>query len=425
MTLVAGTAPAAAQAPQAPAAPPAVAAPAAPTAAATTPGAAPAPGPAAAAKQQLRIILAKVTRELPVPLSLLDAIPADDGLAGAKLGISDNNTTGRFLNQDFVLDVVEKEKPADLIADVLAKLAPNAGFIVADASPATILALADAVKDKGAMVINASAPDEELREAQCRPNLMHTIPSRTMLTDALAQYLAVKRWRKWFLIAGTSPADKAYAAALRASAKRFGHQIVDERNFEYDAGSRRTDGGFEQVKQQISSFTQNAKPHDIVVVADEGQLFGEHVLYRTWEPRPVAGTVGLTPVTYHASIELYGGTQFQNRFRRLANRPLRELDYNVWLAVRAVGEAASRKKSVQTTDLAPYMRSSEFELAAFKGVKTTFRDWNGQLRQPIPVVTPKILVTVSPQPEFLHQFSALDTMGPDKPETACKAYTAK
>ena len=29
--------------------------------------------------------------------------PADDGLAGARLAIDDNNTTGRFMNQQFAL----------------------------------------------------------------------------------------------------------------------------------------------------------------------------------------------------------------------------------------------------------------------------------------------------------------------------------
>jgi ABC transporter substrate binding protein (PQQ-dependent alcohol dehydrogenase system) len=371
------------------------------------------------------ILYARERRELPLPLSFLDLPPADDGLAGAKLAIADNNTTGRFLNQDFKLDVVEADKPDALVAAVVGKVAAGATFVVVDAAAPTLLALADALKGKDALLFNASAPDESLREEDCRANVMHTAPSRSMLTDALAQYLAWKRWTKWFLVAGTLPADKAYVEALRRSAKRFGSTIVEERSFQYDAGSRRTDGGFEQVQQQIPAFTQNAKPHDVVVVADEGELFGEYIPFRTWDPRPVAGTAGLVPSSWHPAIELWGGTQFQNRFKRMSGRAMRALDYNVWLAVRAVGEAASRKRSAVLADLVAYMRSPEFELAAFKGVKTTFRNWNGQLRQPLLITTPKILVSVSPQQGFLHQVSELDTLGFDKPETKCKAYLTK
>ena len=36
-------------------------------------------------------------------VSLLDKPAADDGLAGAQLAINDNNTTGRFIGQQFAL----------------------------------------------------------------------------------------------------------------------------------------------------------------------------------------------------------------------------------------------------------------------------------------------------------------------------------
>jgi ABC transporter substrate binding protein (PQQ-dependent alcohol dehydrogenase system) len=88
-----------------------------------------------------------------------------------------------------------------------------------------------------------------------------------------------------------------------------------------------------------------------------------------------------------------------------------------------VGEAASRTKSNDFKQIASYLKSPTFEVAGFKGVGLSVRDWNGQVRQPIPVVTPKLLVSVSPQPGFLHQTSELDTLGIDKPETKCKAYT--
>jgi ABC transporter substrate binding protein (PQQ-dependent alcohol dehydrogenase system) len=125
---------------------------------------------------------------------------------------------------------------------------------------------------------------------------------------------------------------------------------------------------------------------------------------------------------WHPAIELWGGTQFQNRFKRLAGRTMRPLDYNVWVAVRSVGEAATRTNTNDPKVLIPYMRSAEFELAAFKGQKVTYRAWNGQLRQPILVATAKMLVSVSPQPGFLHQVTELDTLGVDQPETKCTAF---
>lgn len=375
---------------------------------------------------KVRILMAREIREdrLP-PLSLLDIPPPDDGVAGAKLAIADNNTTGQFLKQEFLLDIVQSATAAELVQEVTKRVDDGIAYVVVDAAPDTLLAIADAVKDKDAVVFNASAPDEALREEQCRINVKHTVPSRSMLADALGQYMAWKQWRKWLLVIGPAPEDKAYADAIRRTAKRFGHKIVEERTFNYDPGSRRSDGGFEQIQQQIPGFMQGAPEHDVVVVADEGELFGDYFPYRTWTARPVIGTSGLFATSWHPAIELWGGTQFQNRFKRLAGRTMRPLDYNVWMAVRSVGEAATRKKTADAKTLIAYMRSPEFELAAFKGQKLTYRSWNGQLRQPILLVTAKVHVTVSPQPGFLHQLTELDTLGVDQPETKCTAFKNK
>lgn len=85
-----------------------------------------------------------------------------------------------------------------------------------------------------------------------------------------------KQWRRWFLVYGTGPDDEAFAAALRRAAKRFGAKVVEERPFIYEVGGRRADGGHEQIQQQIPTFTQNAPAYDVLMIADEGGLFGEY-----------------------------------------------------------------------------------------------------------------------------------------------------
>ena len=380
------------------------------------------PAAQAGAVQKIAIVLARELRDRPPPLSLLDFPPQDDGVAGARLAINDNNTTGRFLKQEFALDVVESASASDLIAEVSKRIDAGAGFVVADMSPAALLQLSDALKARDALILNAGSADDRLREADCRANVLHTAPSRAMLADGLAQYLVWKQWRRWLLVRGTGRDDEAFADALRRAAKRFGGKIVEERTFRVETGSRRSDGGHEQVQLQIPAFTQNAPAYDVLLVADEEEQFGDYFPYRTWDARPVAGTQGLAPMSWHPALEQWGATQFQNRFRRLANRPMRPLDYDVWVAVRSVGEAATRTRSAEPRALIAYMRSGEFDLAAFKGRKLSFRSWDGQLRQPILVGTAKLPVTVSPQPGFLHQFSELDTLGVDKPESGCKAY---
>jgi ABC transporter substrate binding protein (PQQ-dependent alcohol dehydrogenase system) len=356
-----------------------------------------------------------------LPLSMLDLPSPDDGIAGAKLGIADNNTTGRFLNQAFKLDTLNGT-PDDLIKSAVEKVAAGDNFIIADMQPDALLKLADALKDKPALIFNVGNPDDRLRQEDCRANVLHIAPTRAMLADSLAQYLAWKQWRNWLLVYGPTPEDKLLADAYRRSAKKFGGKIVQELEFNQNTGSRRADGGYEQVQQQISSFLQKAQDHDIVLIADEKHLFADYFPFRTWVPRPIAGSAGLTASSWHPAREFWGGTQFQHRFRRLNSRMMRSIDYDAWVATRVVGEAATRKHAADFATLRDFIKSPGFEVAAFKGVATSFRSWNGQLREPIIIGTPKLPVSVSPQAGFLHQTSVLDTLGFDKPESKCKAY---
>ena len=85
------------------------------------------------------------------------------------------------------------------------------------------------------------------------------------------------------------------------------------------------------------------------------------------------------------------------------------------------GERASERGPGSSRAESLFMRSDRFELAAYKGAPLSFRSWDGQLRQPILLADAHSLVSVSPQPGFLHQFSEFDTLGIDKPESKCRS----
>jgi ABC transporter substrate binding protein (PQQ-dependent alcohol dehydrogenase system) len=353
------------------------------------------------------------------PLSLVDKVVTDDGVQGARLGIQDSNTTGAFVKQHFVLDEIMVPEGGDVSAAFKQAVAKGLKFFVADLPAARLVAIADLPEGHDTLIFNAQAKDDNLRGEQCRANVLHTMPNRAMLTDALAQYLMWKQWREWFLLAGTGEGDKLFADAVRRSAKKFGAKIVEDQSYNAGSTSRRTDTGATQIQKQLPVLTQ-ASDYDVVIVADESDLFGEYLPYRTWLPRPVAGTQGLVPTAWSRTHEQWGATQFQNRFERFANRWMTERDYAAWLAVRSVTEAATRTKSIDYATLNGFIRGADFSVAGFKGQKLTFRDWDGQMRQPILLTAPRSLVSVSPQEGYLHEFSELDTMGFDRPDTVCK-----
>ncbi len=355
-----------------------------------------------------------------IPLSRLKVEPEDIGIAGAEIALTDNNTTGRFTKQQFTLEVERVPVGGDAV-EALEKLVQSGHhYIVVDAPAETLLRLSDAVKGKDVLLFNVRASDENLREKDCRANVLHTAPDRAMLADALAQYLVWKRWQRWLVVKGVFPEDLAYLDMVRRSAKRFGATIVEEREYKETPGARRSDSGEQQIQQQMPVFTQGAPSYDVVVVADEREVFGPYLPYRTWDPRPVAGTAGLQAMSWHPAHEQWGATQMQNRFQRAANRFMLPIDYQAWVAVRAIGESTSRVGSGDFAPVNAFLRSDEFGLAAFKGQKVTFRHWDGQLRQPIIVAGPDLPVSTSPQEGFLHEHAEVDTLGIDEPESECK-----
>ena len=84
---------------------------------------------------------------------------------------------------------------------------------------------------------------------------------------------------------------------------------MQERTFEDTGGARRTDSGVTLIQRQMPVFTQNAPDHDVLVAADESEVFAGFLPYRTWDARPVAGSAGLRPTSWDASHELWGGDQ--------------------------------------------------------------------------------------------------------------------
>ena len=358
-----------------------------------------------------------ITRQPPPPpLYEFDPAPEDDGLAGGRLAIRDNNTTGQFTGHRYSLEEETLEEGQDPVAAARALAARGIGYLALHLPADDLLSISDALKGDRTVLFNVSATDDRLRGADCRANVFHVVPSRAMLTDALTQFLAYKRWRRVFLIVGPQPGDTLYAELVRRSARKFGLVIAAEKPWEYGplarakADSPTTAGAL--------TLTQGLD-YDVAVVADEAGDFGDYLAYRTWDPDPswaprahrrhlasnirgVGGGTGPDPLPAHVRPP--------DASARLPGR----------MAVRAIGEAVTQTKATDSGTLSQFMRGADFSLPAYKGVSLSFRPWDQQLRQPVLLVQPRFLVSVAPEQGFLHQRTPLDTLGFDQPETACK-----
>ncbi len=359
------------------------------------------------------VVFISKEREVPPVLSNLDPILEDEGFYGVKLAIEDNLTTGRFLGHDYKAEFHRVLLDEDIGIEFKKLMKKGKKFFVVDFNHNELLSLMKIPGIEEVLIFNTRAKSDSLRNEECRKNFFHIAPSYSILSDALTQYLVKKKWKKWFLVTGPKKNDRLYADALKKSAKKFNIKIKDQKTWDFTSDLRRTAG------KEVPIFTKTSN-YDVLVVADEAGEFGEYLAYRTWDPRPVVGTQGLKPNSWHRTHEQWGATQMQNRFRRESGRWMTEVDYHSWTAVRAIGESITRTNSNNVRDVQEYMLGDKFGLGAYKGVKVSFRSWNGQLRQPVLLAAPRSMVSVSPQDGYIHPVSELDTLGKDRPESSCK-----
>lgn len=342
-----------------------------------------------------------------------DPVITEPGLKGARLGILDNNTTGQFTQQSFTLkeSIIPPEgQPAEAFKTLASE---GYRYIILDLPADSIAQLARLPEAHNLLLLDISSRDDSLRGPRCGANVLHFQPSHAMRADALAQYLMKKRWKHWFVVTGNGPEDNLLTEAIRKSSKKFGAKVVTDKPWSHQFDDRRT------PESEVPVFTQQ-DGYDVVIVADETKAFGDMLSYRTWLPRPIVGTAGLTAVSWDKTHEAWGALQLQNRFREMAGHWMTEVDYGAWLAIRTLGEAATRTKSLDFDKLKSFILGSDFALAGFKGVPLSFRAWDNQLRQPVLLAGERSLVAVAPIEGYLHPKNELDTLGNDEAESTCK-----
>ena len=205
---------------------------------------------------------------------------------GAEMAIRESHVLGRALKMKFSLERGEAKTAAGLISMIERMAAAGVRYFLIDADAAVITALGAATMGQDLLLFIISEPADALRGAECRAQVMHVIPSHAMMTDALAQFLVAKKWRKVLVLKGPAGEDAAFAAAFEVSARRFGVRIIASRDFVLGNDPR------EREKNNVALMTAEGN-YDVVFVADTEGEFGRYVPYQTYRPRPIIGTEGL------------------------------------------------------------------------------------------------------------------------------------
>ena len=332
---------------------------------------------------------------------------------GASVALEESEFAGSAAGVKFELRRAEAADAARLAGTLQKLSSEGVKLFLVDAPGEVVDALAQGTRGRDLLLFNLTALDDSLRLEKCQPHLFHVAPNHAMLTDALGQFLVARKWRNALVLKGPRPEDGALLAAFERSAKRFGVRIVETRPFVLGRDPR------ERAQNNVALLTAGAD-YDVVAVIDTDGEFARDVPYQVQKPRPVVGAAGLVADWWHWAWERHGAPQLNNRFTKVAKRPMTGYDWSAWAAVKAIAEGVVRTRTTDPKSLAAYLTGDQAALDGFKGNRLAFRSWDRQLSQPLLLTIGNWVVERAPLDGFLHAKNNMDTLGFDEKDSRCK-----
>jgi ABC transporter substrate binding protein (PQQ-dependent alcohol dehydrogenase system) len=380
---------------------------------APVPGPAPT-GPVTAAKIGFVGLKDDVRYHPQVAYTRIEISPALHPVEGARLAIGDMKIITDAAGVELSLDEEEATDANDAIAKLQAMAAAGERFAVLDLPGDVLAQVGPAMANTNMTLINASAPQDALRD-MCLPNVLHAAASDRMLADAYTQFLRHRNWLRVLVLQGDQPRDKEMADAFEQSADRMGVTIVARKQFTLS-----TDPANRENNDTL--LITGGLDYDVIYIADSLGEYSRKLPYATLLPRLVIGSTGLTAAEWHWSWDQDSATQVTLRFQRAAegNRVMSGYDWDAWMAVKAIATAYAKARSTDPEKIDAYLKGKRLRLDGSKGIVMDFRPWDRQLRMPIVLSTSNSTIGSAPFDEFLHENSELDSLGVDQPESKCQ-----
>tara|TARA_B100001250_G_scaffold228814_1_gene196411 strand:+ start:262 stop:1449 length:1188 start_codon:yes stop_codon:yes gene_type:complete len=343
--------------------------------------------------------------------------PTGRPFAGALVAYGESEKLFDILGKEIEISRFVLKDNEEILNKIKELVSQNTHFFIIDADSSFFKKIPE-FDLKNIAIFNITEPDDSLRQENCDSRVFHTIPSYSMLSDALAQYLVFKNWKKILLLKGPYEEDTIIADSFINSSNKYGLDIIETKDFILSNDPRKRE------ENNLALLTIGKK-YDVIYLADSDGEFGRYLPYSTKNPNLVIGSTGLTAETWHWSFERHGAPQLNSRFADIDDsRRMSNFDWAAWAAVNTIFKSSMKSKSVDSKKIIDFFKSDKFGLDGFKGPRLSFRLWDNQMRQPILLSTHNALIYKTPIEGFLHEKNDLDTLGSDELETRC-SFTNK
>lgn len=287
--------------------------------------------------------------------------------------------------------------------------------LVGGVGPGQAAALSATAQDHDVVFFNVGSPDDDLRGSACRRTTFHVDASSSMYLDATVAYYAGKGQRRWFFVLPDTAGGKALHARAVAALERRGDGSKQVGSAAVPPGPQPYGKVFDAIGKappDVVMSLQEASDQDFFL----GQVASARLGFAvTGYPFPMTQTreyytrflqsdpKGGDPraTLWDPTLRFNGAGDLNDRFAGMAGAPMDPAGWATFAGISILAQSVARSGASSTDALVRYLEGPHAEFDVDKGIPTSFRPWDHQLRQPLYMVQlnsgSKLGVTVQDQ----------------------------
>lgn len=326
---------------------------------------------------------------------------ARDVRQGAEFAFEEFEFNAMLTELDLQVEISEAGDAEAAVAAAAALAAAEGGLdgLAGGFDHATALALSEWAEGEGIPFINLGAPADSLRGDECASFTFHVAPSAAMYLDAIGGFYVRANFRDWTVVVGADEESQAQLERTR--------WLLENRHFGAEISGTVT---FDPADPEAAARAAAESSADLVLLllpADDQLSFlaayekeggsaettgfpwpeaQTRAFYLAAEEAAPGSGAGRRVTAWSATLELYGARELNARYLARWDEPMQFGAWSAYQAIKIFFEANTFAPGLRGAELRDYLGEPETVYDVWKGIGSTFRPWDQQLRQSLHLV---------------------------------------
>lgn len=264
------------------------------------------------------------------------------------------------------------------------------------------VALSQLAEERQVLFFNIGSSSDSLRNEACNRYAFHLVPSAAMYLDALAGWYIRSGFRRWFFVYENSEESQGlYARSLWSlrnrhfGAREVGRSVLEPRELEFTEtleAIRRANPELVLVllesQAQLAFLEQyEAAELDAAVTGFPDLAAQTRTFFAASREAAPTADARQRASAWEATLDRYGARELNSRYLARWDAPMEPAAWTAYQAVKLLYEAAFFSGSLDADELIAHLENPQTVFDVYKGIGTSFRPWDHQLRQSLYLIT--------------------------------------